>query len=174
MENARGGAKQRVAGSHARGRVASVFRGGVFYSVILSAGKNDKPSPVGDRRYSQPLRVHEPDERRECGGAELKFARVHLVERVFGRVVDVEVALRVGGHFGDGHALHEERGDISAGGALAKFENTVRPEKRQPARGAPGGVALSAADREAVGLEAAVVGFDGEKMFFGGAFGGAG
>ena len=49
--------------------------------------------PVPD---SQPLRIHQPDQRREGGGAEVEFAAVDFVERVLGRVMAVEVALRAG------------------------------------------------------------------------------
>jgi hypothetical protein len=47
---------------------------------------------IGDY-LSQPVFVHKVDQRGQGGGAEFEFARVHLVDRILDRVVDVEIAL---------------------------------------------------------------------------------
>src|SRR5207245_2552095 len=94
------------------------------------------------------------------------FAGVYFVERVLGRVVDVEVALRVGGEAGDGAALQQQRTDVGAARTFAERVDAVGLEEREPARGARVSVALRTADVEAARREAAAVGLDGEDVFF--------
>ena len=98
----------------------------------------------------------------------MEFARVHLLEVVGGRVVDVEVALRVGQDFSRRGAEQIKRGDIGATATGDEQGQAVGFEKFGPTRGARDGVELRTGELEAARLKAAVVGFEGEDMFFAG------
>ena len=98
----------------------------------------------------------------------MEFARVHLLKVVGGRVVNVEVALRVGENFARRGAEQIQRGDIGTTTAGDEQGQAVGFEKFRPTRGARDGVELRTGELEAARLKAAVVGFEGEDMFFAG------
>jgi hypothetical protein len=63
----------------------------------------------------QALRVDQPDERCEGGGAELEFARIHFIDTVDRSVMIIKIPLRIRPYLGDGHALQHERSDVGSG-----------------------------------------------------------
>src|SRR5262245_48574116 len=107
-------------------RWTRVSRSRTFMAQVVGARLRATVATKVAPTISQSIFIDEINQRGHRRGAELEFARVDLVDRVFGGVMNIEVALAVGNQPGHGVALGDERADVGTATAGLENEHAVR------------------------------------------------